>query len=93
MTAAESNTDVSFYEAGHQRQTCTVLANASALTCSPEGLSAGTRLSFYGMACVAGFECSQRKFAVGYTLPDGMLINFQFFFILFPFIVGILSAT
>ncbi len=71
ITAAEHNTDVSFFEAGYKRQICSVLASAAALRCSLEDLPAGTRYSIYAMACMAGFECSHRKFAVGYTLPDG----------------------
>ncbi len=92
MTVAEHNTDVSFYEAGYKRQICTVLATASALTCSPEGLSAGTRFRVFAMACMAGFECSHRKFADGYTFPDGKEDTWQCFLIVFLFINDISST-
>ncbi len=75
MTTSEKNTDVSFYEAGYQRQFCSVPGGASPLVCSIGGLSAGTRYNVYAMACMAGFECSYRKFAAGYTFPDGMQLQ------------------
>ncbi len=71
VTPSEQNTDISFYEAGYQRQVCSAHAGVSPLACSLGGLSSGTRYRVYAMACMAGFECSHRKFADGYTLPDG----------------------
>ncbi len=83
ITAADQNTDVSFYEAGYQRHVCSVPAGVSPLNCSLEGLSAGTQHRVYAMACMAGFECSHRTFGDGYTLPDGKEQHtcqyFQFF--------------
>ncbi len=73
MTVAEVNTDVSFYEAGYQRQYCSVSAGSSPLSCTLEDLQAGTSYRVYGMACMPDYECSYRKFAEGYTLPDGKL--------------------
>ncbi len=73
MTVDERNTDVSFYEAGFQRQYCTVSAGSTPLSCILEGLQAGTSYRVYGMACMPDYECSHRKFAEGYTLPDGEL--------------------
>ncbi len=75
MTVAEVNTDVSFYEAGYQRQYCSVPAGSSPLSCTLEDLQAGTSYRVYGMACMPDYECSYRKFAEGYTLPDGKLPN------------------
>ncbi len=84
MTAAEHNTDVSFYEAAYQRQICSVPAGASALSCSLVNLSAGTRYRISAMACMAGFECSHRRFAEGFTFPDGEHTVFQYFRFRFP---------
>ncbi len=71
MTVAEANNDVSFYEAGYQRQFCSVASGASPRSCSIGDLSAGTSYKIYGMACMADFECSHRRFTDGFTLPDG----------------------
>ncbi len=73
MTADERNTDISFYEAGYQRKYCTVPAGTSPLSCALEDLKAGTKYRVYGTACMPDYECSHRKFAEGYTLPDGWL--------------------
>ncbi len=73
MTVAEVNTDVSFYEAGFERQYCTVPGGSTPLSCPLEDLKAGTSYRVYGMACMADYECSHRKFVKGYTLPDGEL--------------------
>ncbi len=71
ITAAEHNTDVSFFEAGYQRKICSVPSGASTLSCSLVDLSAGTRYRISAMACMADFECSHRRFGVGFTFPDG----------------------
>ncbi len=73
MIVGESNTDVSFYEAGYQRNYCTVPAGSSPLSCTLEDLKAGTSYRVYGIACMPDYECSHRKFIEGYTLPDGEL--------------------
>ncbi len=73
MTVAEGNTDVSFYEAGFQREYCSVPAGSSPLSCTLEDLKAGTNYRVYGIACMPEYECSHRKFEEGYTLPDGEL--------------------
>ncbi len=73
MTAAEGNTGVSFYEAGYQRQYCTIPAGSSPLRCTLGDLQAGTNYKFYATACMQNYACSYRKFAEGYTLPDGEL--------------------
>ncbi len=73
MSVAEKNTDVSFYEAGFQRDYCTVSGGSSRLSCTLEDLKAGTSYRVYGMACMADYECSHRKFAEGYTKPDSEL--------------------
>ncbi len=91
MTVAQ-HTDVSFYEAGYGRQICSVPAGASALSCSLVDLSAGTRFRVFAMACMAGFECSHRKFGEGFTFPDGKLNVCQGFQLLFPFVNDILPA-
>ncbi len=71
MTAGAANGDISFYEAAYQREYCTVSATVSPLRCAIGQLSAGTRYRISGMACMADYECSHRKFGEGYTLPDG----------------------
>ncbi len=73
MTAVEGNTDVSFYEAGFQREYCTVPAGSSPLSCTIGDLKAGTSYRVYAMACMPDYECSYRKFVEGYTQPDGEL--------------------
>ncbi len=75
MTVGEVNTDVSFYEAGFQRQYCAIPAGASPLNCTLGDLQAGNSYRVYGMACMPDYECSYRKFAEGYTLPDRELPN------------------
>ncbi len=74
MNATDGNTDINFYEASYQREYCTVQATASPLRCALEKLSAGTRYRISGMACMADYECSHRKFGEGYTVPDGKKI-------------------
>ncbi len=71
ITGVEQNTDVSFYEAGYQRQTCSMEAGAAPLICSLVDLLPGTSYRVHVMACMASFECSHRRFAQGFTLPDG----------------------
>ncbi len=90
MTVAQHNTDVSFYEAGYRRQICSVPAGASALSCSLVDLSAGTQYRVFAMACMAGFECSHRKFGEGFTFPDGKHNVCQGFQLLFLFANDIL---
>ncbi len=65
VTPSERNTDISFYEAGYQRQVCSAHAGKTPLICSLGDLSSGPRYRVYAMACMAGFECSHRKFADG----------------------------
>ncbi len=50
MTVTEGNTDVSFYEAGFQREYCTVPAGSSPLSCTIGDLKAGTSYRVYAMA-------------------------------------------
>ncbi len=71
MKVDEHSTDVIYYEAGYQREYCTVLASASQLSCTLENFSAGTRYRIFGVACMENAECSHRKFGDGYTLPEG----------------------
>ncbi len=71
MKVAEGNTDVSYYEAGYQRQHCSVKSDASPRSCSFGVLSAGTRFRIYAVACMAGNKCSFPTYAYGFTLPDG----------------------
>ncbi len=88
MTVGERNTDVSFYEAGFQREYCTVPSGSLPLSCTLDNLKAGTRYRVHGMACMPNYECSYRKFVEGYTLPDGELpayLNFRRLNITFTF--------
>ncbi len=70
MTVDERNTDVSYYEAGFQREFCTIPAGSSHLSCTLGNLQSGTGHRVYAMACMPDYECSYRKFAQGYTLPE-----------------------
>ncbi len=71
MKVDERGTDVSYYEAGYQREYCTVLASASQLSCTLGKFSAGTRYRIHTVACMETAECSHRKFGEGYTLSEG----------------------
>ncbi len=73
ITAADGNTDVSFYKAVFQREYCTIPAGSSPLSCTLGDLKAGTRYRVFALACMADYECSHRTFAEGFTLPDGEL--------------------